>query len=378
MADVHIADEEHLRRYEVYQKLGSYTAAAAEFGVSETSMRRSVKAAIKRNLTGQFLGPELPPGYTMGKVTSLVDATGTRMEWQHKLPETEAVERMIEELIERMGQSITPLPDITAPAWDRILENKLTLYPVVDVHLGMYAWAKESGANYDLDIAKEQFLGSVGDLFLISPNSEKALIVVLGDFFHADNNNAVTERSGNHLDVDGRHDKVLHLGTELIIWMIDMALQKHTHVVVHVCRGNHDPYASKALGMALWFRYQGNERVVIDRSPAELWSYQWGTTMLSFTHGDKIKAEDMPGVMAAVEPQVWGNTQYRYGYSGHYHKNKSGPKGDEKHGAQWEILPAFTAKDAWNASMGHTALRTIVSKTFDFKTGLKFTLTENV
>lgn len=367
-------DEELLQRYNTYRETGSYVAAATALGINEANVRRSVERAVRRGLTGEFKGGTLPPGYLMGKVTVQYNEDGTvKNEWQRQQPDIAEVNRIIDELIETMGSEITPLPEIILPAqFVQYEPGWVTLYPVVDVHLGLYAWAKESGANYDLEIAKGQFLASVSKLINMSPFSSEALIVVLGDFFHADNNRAETEHSHNHLDVDGRHDKVLHLGTELIIWMIDMALQKHEHVTVHVQRGNHDPYASKALSMALWFRYLDNPRVSVDRSPVDLWHFQWGKTMLSFTHGDKIKAENMPGAMAAYAPEIWGSTLYRYGYSGHYHKSRKGPLSDEANGAKWEIFPAFTAKDEWNYSMGHSAQREIVSITFDKNEGRQF------
>lgn len=368
--------DELQRRYDAYLKHGTYSGAAAELGVSESNVRRAVKVAVSKNMGGDFVGETLPEGYTMGKVTRLVGPEGIMMEWQHQLPDVEAVQEAIDTLIAAMQADITPLPSIERT--ERAMSGDLTVYPIADVHLGQYSWAKEVGHSYDLDIAKAQYLRSVGRLMSLSPNSEEGLVVLLGDFFHADNNDATTHRSGNHLDVDGRHDKVLHAGTELAIWTIDMALAKHERVTVHVSKGNHDEYAATALGMALWFRYQGNERVVIDRSPAELWTKQWGKTMLAFTHGHQIKAEDMPGVMAAYEPEIWGNTEFRYGYSGHFHRSKKGPLSDEKHGATWEIVPAFTEKDAWNKAMGHASQRGLLSKTFNRNEGLTSTINVQV
>lgn len=372
-----LSDDVLLETVQAVKEAGSMRKAAKLLGLGDTTVRDRMKQATRRKLTGEFLGDKLPEGYILGKVTSLVSEDGTKMEWQHKLPVLEAVQDQIAELIEAMGKEITPLPivDLAQTATD---DSLLTVYPVADVHLGQFSWGKETGENYDLTIARSQFQGSVTRLVSMSPPAGTGLIVVLGDFFHADNNNAQTERSHNHLDVDGRHDKVLHAGVELIIWMIDMALQKHSQVVVHVSRGNHDPYASRALGTALYFRYQNNPRVTIDRNPHDLWVYQWGTTMLAFTHGDNVKAEQMPGVMAGQEPVMWGQTKYRYAYSGHYHRSKKGPASDEANGAIWEILPAFTAKDAWNRSMGHNSLRAIVSKTFGLTTGLEYTFNVQV
>lgn len=373
MTRIPLSDEILTERLEAYQRTGSYSLAAAELGIGESNVRRAVRMATRRNLGGEYIGGTLPPAYTMGKVTVQYDKDGRKVnEWQRQHPDAEAVESYIDDLLDVMTKSLTILPEVEFKGFDFQEPNWVTVYPIVDVHLGLYAWAKESGANWDIEIAKGEFMKSYAELIQMSPYSAEALIVPLGDFFHADNNNAETERSHNHLDVDGRHDKVLHLGTELIIWAIDMALQKHEHVTVHVNRGNHDPYASKALGLALWFRYQGNSRVTIDRSPKDLWIFEWGKTMLGFTHGDKVKAEDTPGVMAAYYPEIWGRTAYRYSYSGHFHRNKNSVGGDEKHGVQWNVLRAFTAKDEWNYSMGHASLREIVSLTFDKDTGRKF------
>lgn len=373
---ISLPDDELLDTVKAVEELG-VSGAARALGLSRRAVTHRLASATSRNLLGEYLGPVLPPGRVMGKVTRQYERDGSvSREWQRQHPDAEQLEELFDQLTAVMQKEITPVAKIAEPEHVTLGEF-LTMYPVVDVHLGMYAWAKESGENYDLDIAKDQFQSSVTDLFRASPNSEEALIVVLGDFFHADNNNAQTERSHNHLDVDGRHDKVLHLGGELIIWMIEYALTKHRYVTVKVMRGNHDPYASKALGMALWFRYQGNERVNIDRSPLDMWSFKFGKNMLSFTHGDNIKAGQMPGKMAALEPVMWGETLYRYGFSGHFHRTKSFGA-DENNGAISEILPAFTAKDAWNRSMGHASQRTISSHTFHVENGRKFVNQVNI
>lgn len=367
-----LTDDELLAVVQAVEEYPTKQAAADALGLPRKTLTDRLEVATRRNLTGAFLGGALPPGYTMGRVTSLVAPDGTKMEWQHKMPDAEKMEALFDHLMEAFNKERTPIDLVPDPAIE-VWENYLTTYPIVDVHLGLYAWSKETGENYDVTIARDQFLKTTTSLMRLTPPSETALIVVLGDYYHADNNNAVTERSGNHLDVDGRHDKVLFVGAELAIWTIDMALAKHHNVVVKVMRGNHDPYASKALTMTLWFRYQNNPRVTIDRSPVDLWSYEYGKNMLSYTHGDNVRAEDMPGVMAAYEPEMWGRTAFRYGFSGHYHKVKKGPLSDEKHGAIWEILPAFTAKDAWNKSMGHSSHRGLQAITFHKDEGRKFT-----
>lgn len=368
-----MTDEEIMRRLEAYQTYGSNVEAAKALGINEASIRRARELATRRNLDGTWLGGPTPPGYLMGKVTRHFRGDGTvEQEWQRQHPDIEAVEAAIELILASLPDKITPLPKIANPIGTT--DNWLTLYPITDVHLGQLSWGKETGADYDLHIARDQFERSVSRLMQMSPNSSAALIAVVGDFFHADDNDAQTHKSHNHLDVDGRHDKTLSIGIELLIWMIDMALQKHQVVYVHITKGNHDEKSATALALALYYRYyNNNDRVIIDRDPKELWAFPWGVNMLAFTHGHRIKAEDMPGVMASQWAEMWGKTIYRYGYSGHYHKAKFGPKGgDEKHGARWEILPAFTEKDAFNAGSGHSAIRELTSITFDKEEGRLF------
>lgn len=370
-----LTDQQLLQRVEAYQRLGTYTAAAQELGINEANMRRSVEQATRRNVTGDFLGGVLPPGYLMGKVTRHVLKDGTvKQEWGRASPDAEAMEAFVENLIERMRAEIMPVPRIYNDG--SVIENLLTLYPVVDVHLGQFSWGKETGGNYDLKIAKEQWERAVAGLMAMSPNSEHGLIVVLGDFFHADDNDAQTKKSHNHLDVDGRQDKVLFSGVEMMIWTIDMALQKHEHVTVHVKRGNHDQSSHKALLAALYFRYQMNDRVKIDRDPRDLYAFQWGVNMLAFTHGDELKAQAIDRAMAAFYPEMWGATVERYGFSGHFHKNVKYV--DENGGAVSEVLPAFTEKDAWNRAQGHASMRGIVSITFDSVEGRKATIHQRV
>lgn len=368
-----LSDDELLYRVAVYREHRTYRKAAAVLGIDESSLRASVEKASSRNLTGDFLGGKPAEGYSIGHVTRYVNDEGRVAEWQRHNPDEDAVRRFYDELMEAFKQEITPLPSIEVVDPGRGDPDLLTLYPIVDVHLGQHSWAAEVGEDYDLKIATAQLKSTVSDLVLQSPLSEKALIVFLGDYFHANDNEAQTKKSKNHLDVDGRHDKVQHKGIEIAVWIIELALQKHSFVEVHICRGNHDEDAARTLREALFWRYQNTSRVTIDLSPRELWVYQHGKTMLGFTHGDKLKAEEMPGAMAGQYGVMWGDTIYRYGYSGHFHRSKKGPKSDEKHGAIWEIFPAFTAKDAFNASIGGSSLRTLVSKTFSKERGLRFT-----
>ena len=356
---------EALAQYELAGR--NYEEAARRTGIAVSTLKHRVKTAIRKNLRGAAFGGETPEGYQLGKITQLYKSDdGKVMEWRHLMPEA-LHEQSIAALEEWARASISPLPVVPEPNIDSLFE--LTVYPIPDVHLGQYSWGKETGNSYDLDIAVKTVKDTFAKLVQKAPASANAIVLGLGDFFHADGNDARTPKSQNALDVDSRYGKVQWMGAELMIQTVDLALKKHKHVTVKVLPGNHDPRGGDALTIALWFRYLDNPRVTVDRGPALHWFYQWGEVMLAAHHGHETKPEQMPGVMSAYEPKMWGETQYRYALLGHWHKRAKGFASNESNGAVWEIFQAITAKDAWNRGKGHASGRSITAITYDQKDG---------
>lgn len=354
---------------------GNKAEAARALGMPVNTFKHRLKLAVRRNLYDDAFGGTTPPGYRLGKITQLhKSADGKVMEWRHLLPE--ALEDHLSQLEERMRAAIEPLPEIPPPTYSE--DALMTLYPLPDVHMGQYSWGKETGDGYDLDIATDTVLRAFDNLMQYTPPSKVAAVLILGDYYHADGFEARTPRSGAALDVDSRYNKVQWMGTELAVRVIDKALQKHETVIVRVLPGNHDPRGGETLTLALWARYIGNPRVIVDRTPGVFWFFQWGSTMLAGHHGHEVKPEQMPGVMAAYEPEMWGSTKFRHAYLGHFHRRIRGRMSDEYGGAVWEVLQAITAKDAWNRAQGHSSGRSISAMTFHDKRGLVLTNVEPI
>lgn len=341
------------------QQYATQKEAAAALGIDVRTLQRRL-ASIRAS----DFSTDIPTGYKLGKIVRLVGPEGTKLEWQSLFPMAFSLEEEIPEWV----NNVTPI----TPR-ERELElitdyDLTTVYPIPDFHLGQLSWGKETGKSYDLTIAADTLRTTVWNLMARTPYSRVAFILNLGDFFHADNNNWETEKSHNKLDGDGRIDKVMHLGLELMIWMIDLALDKHDEVIVVNLPGNHDPNLNKALTLALWARYQNHPRVRIDRTPGLVFAWQFGETMLAAHHGHTIKPAAMPGVMANYWPEMWGTTTYRYALLGHTHHHAKGLI-DEHAGAIWEVLPALTAPDAYARGMGHKTLRNMTAITYHHENG---------
>jgi hypothetical protein len=249
-------------------------------------------------------------------------------------------------------------------------KDLLTVYPIGDYHLGMYAWKDETGEDWDLDIAERTLRGTMADLVSSAAPSETGLVLSLGDFFHTDDSTNRTPASGHALDVDTRRAKVLQVGVKLLIDCVEMALAKHKKVIVRCLAGNHDPATTPALNIALWAFFHGNKRVHVDCSPSKFFYYQFGRVLIGATHGDKCRMPEFPGVMAANEPDKWGATRFRYGYFGHIHHKEI--RGKEINGVICESFQILAPGDEWHYSMGYGAGRSMQAITHHCETGEKF------
>ena len=337
----------------VAQADGSKIAAAASINLSLSALNR--RLANGRRLYGDTTEAmiDTPEGFAVKGTSSLVRSDGTiAAQWIKTTRDTEDTEELakaIERRFEKWAKRAPKAPKLKT----KTMKDQLSTYIIADAHLGMYAWGEETGTNMDLQISVRNLRACFSRLVAATPATETAVILELGDFFHADDNDARTKASKNQLDVDGRHQKVLDAGVELTIWAIHHALTKHEKVVYVSKRGNHDPTSGMILPIALKYFFQNEPRVTIDVSPTKHWFYQFGTTMLGGTHGDSMKQEKMASIMPAEEPQMWGNTLYRYFWSGHLHHRKV----QEFPGVTCEIARTLTSRDAWHAAAGYGALR---------------------
>lgn len=342
--------------------------AARRLGIPVETLKSRLRMAAARNIrgSGESLGGVTPPGFIIKGTSTLYDEDGhPRAQWvktQAEAPEREALVEALHTAFKEYTGTREPLP---APRLNE--PDLLTGYMLADHHLGMYSWARETGANYDLGIAKRILFDAMTELVARSPASETALVLNLGDFFHSDSDENRTRHSGNPLDVDTRYAKVLQLGVDLMLMCVDLALQKHKRVVVRCLPGNHDPYAALALTVALAAFYANDPRVEVDTDPSPFFWFSFGNVFIAATHGDRVKPADMPGVMASFKPQEWGEAKYRYAYFGHVHHKSIG--GGEHHGVVWETFQTLAAKDAWHKAMGYSSGRSMTAITFDRNRG---------
>jgi hypothetical protein len=259
--------------------------------------------------------------------------------------------------------NITPAAPVVPPA--SVMDDLLTIYPLFDVHFGMLSWGDETGEDYDTKLASSDMAMALVKTMALTPDSHTALLLIGGDFFHADDGNAETPASKHKLDVDGRHNRVVDLGVDLLANAVDALLQKHAEVRIKVLRGNHDEHSHIVLRVAMSQRYRNEPRVMVDDGKADLFHMAWGVGLIAAHHGDRSKPERLALEIADTCPD-WSTTRQRYVFTGHVHHTQVKDLG----AIQWESLRAFCPRDAYAAGHHYSSRRQMQSITFHREDGL--------
>jgi hypothetical protein len=212
-----------------------------------------------------------------------------KQQWVRTDKQKESIEAL-QEAFHLSVEDSRPLKPIKAPKGN--IKNLLTVYPMGDPHIGMYAYHKEVGEDFDCDIAERDLLSAVDYLISVSPPTEEALIVNLGDYFHGDSSKNTTT-AGTPIDFDGRYERVLKIGISILIRVVERALEKHKKVTVINATGNHDTESSIFLCVAMWHHFQNNKRVEI-RDSNMFHFFEFGKNLIGVCHGHTVKKERIP------------------------------------------------------------------------------------
>lgn len=226
---------------------------------------------------------------------------------------------------------------------------------IPDLHLGKLCWRPETGHDYDVRIAEAVYEDAAAELQQRAKgfDVDQAVFLIGSDFFHVDTL-ANTTTAGTHVDTDGRYAKMIEVGEMAVIRAVDRLADACRNVKVIWVPGNHDRLSSYHLArtIAAWFR--NDDRVEVDYGPAVRKYFRYGVNLLGYTHGDKIKREKLPLIMATERKEDWAATTCREWHVGHAHTSKSFETMacDEYAGVRVKVVPSLCGTDAWHSENG--------------------------
>ena len=339
---------------ESIEREGGYRKAAKALGCHISFPSKVVrdvrkKAALQGYAPSHDMTKTVPDGYLVKGVSTLYGPDGeVKAQWVKSTADAEAREELFRQWVEVEVEQIKGLsPYVSPPTFCD--SDILAVYPIGDQHHGMYADAKETGDAYDCKIAERRLGGAIGHLASSSPPAETALLLNLGDYFHADDSRNVTPEHGNKLDVDTRYSSVMMSGATALIQAVLRLLEKHKTVHVWNMPGNHDPHAAVALSMAMHFYFHNEPRVIVDMG-ASLYKYmRFGKNLIASHHGHGAKPNDLPLILAVDRPEDWAATTHRVWHCGHIHHKTL----KEHPGVDVETHRTLAGTDAWHAGKGY-------------------------
>lgn len=346
-------------------------AAAREIGISEATIKRHKHEAQRRGL---HLSPGAQDAMRATKLSGAEIAGGWRHAYDDDGKKVESVrwsapklEETPESILERIREAfegLEPAKPVVAPG--AVLGDLCSVYPVMDLHLGMRAWGQETGdQDYDLNLACQDLRHAFAKVAALTPASKEAVLILGGDTLHADDDKAETPQHKNKLDVDGRQFKVIDTAIAILAEIIDRLLERHSFLTIRVLRGNHDPNSHQVLTFALAERYRNEPRIKVEKDPRDLFMKQWGKSAIFAHHGDRGKPDRMALYISDICP-FWSETKHRHYLVGHVHHDHAKDIGP----LRYESLRAFCPPDSYAAGMGFGPRRALQALTFHNRDGL--------
>jgi hypothetical protein len=354
---------------EAIDRLGGARAASIELGMnvggaSETYLAVKRKAAKFGYAPDHDFTRPVPEGYVAKGVSTYYNAEGKPAgQWVKASLSHQALVEAIKETIDGFKDEILPASVIAAPT--ACEEHLCNLYTFTDYHLGMLAWHKEGGSDWNISIAEKTILAALVQMVNQSPSAHTAVLNIQGDFLHTDGKTPVTPASKHVLDADSRFPKIRRSAIRIIRSLMAICLQRHQEVRLIIAEGNHDEESAGWLSDLFAVHYEDEPRVTVNDSVLPFYVFEWGSTMLGVHHGHKVKNESLPLLFAAQFPQEWGRTTRREIHCGHRHHR------DEKeyNGVTVVQHPTLAARDAYAARGGWIADRAAWAITYHKKYG---------
>lgn len=342
---------------------GTGRKAAKALGLHISTVNDSI-AGLKRRVAlsnggNQQLAAVPDPYYVKGTSTLLDSDGNTKLTWVKTAVDYDHMQSLQREFVKELCAGIEPAAPIPPPKKFEA-DDLMVGYPLGDHHFGMLAWGKETGDDWDTKLAKEQLQAATEYLVQRSPSSRTALFCNLGDLLHTDNRTNRTPASGHILDVDSRYARIIRFAAYGMCTSIEQLLRKHETVKVVNVPGNHDPDSASWVALVMEAYFRNNPRVIVETSPTKMLFHRFGLNMIAMTHGDTMKLMQIPGIMANLQPKMWGESTYRVCWTGHVH-NKVTMNAKEYAGADVEAFGVLPPSDAYAASMGYCSLRRMQS-----------------
>ena len=358
------ATEIQARRIDLLNQYQSITAVAKMEGVDRKAIKKSI-AGVELRAAQQGYSPAhdmtrtVPDGFQVKGVSTYYNADGKpSAQWVKSSSDDLRRKELMEEAFAAMADD---LPRVKSVNFKGVpISTLCNLYVMTDCHVGMLAWHKEGGHDWDLKIAERTLTGCFEQMVMSSPQAGTGIVAQLGDWLHSDGLLPVTPTHHHILDQDGRFSKIVQASIKILRRLVDFALMRHEKVIILMAEGNHDQASSIWLRVMFKALYENEPRVQVIDSELPYYVYKHGKCMIAFHHGHLKKNDALPILFASQYSNLWGETTKRYAHTGHRHHVE-----EKEHSGMTVVQhPTLAARDAYAARGGWMAERQVSAITY--------------
>jgi hypothetical protein len=259
-------------------------------------------------------------------------------------------------LMQRMAAHAPAYAPTTLP---RTEDPHLLVMSLHDQHYAKLAYRREVGDDYDVLISDGLFRDAVADIigkargFAI----DKVLFPVGSDFVHIDSVQNTTAH-GTPQDTDGRLSRAVEIASMAVVHAIDTLLQV-APVDIEFVPGNHDQTTSWHIARFLMAWYRQCDAVSVNCEPIARKYVQYGQTLIGLTHGNSVKLDKLPVIMATEVPHLWAATAWREWHTGHLHSKREMQFNavNNHDGVVVRVLPSLCQRDMYHYEHGYIGNR---------------------
>lgn len=135
---------------------------------------------------------------------------------------------------------------------------------------------------------------------------------------------------GTQLHTQGSIYEIMAWSERMAIMVVDLCRQVADRVVCITEQGNHDAIMASALGRVCgaWYRDCSDVEVRVPLDGGIRTYFLWEDVLCVGHHGHIKSPTQLPQIIAAERPKLWGRATWRYLFTGHRHHSAKWPAGD--------------------------------------------------
>lgn len=251
-------------------------------------------------------------------------------------------------------------------------EKEILEINFADLHIGLFSWFAETGADFNLKIIAKKFEEVIADIIRRSRNRKfkKIVFVTLGDILHVDNSHQTTT-NGTFQQIDGRVPDIFKIASNMITDALENILHELQAPIEYVyVAGNHDRDTGFYLAFSISQALRNEPNITFDITPNPLKAKMFGKSLVGYCHGD-MPRKNLGTWLISHYRKEFGESVYAEIHSGHIHCKTE----EIINGIKVISYPSLCESSYWEHQQGYKSERGVVCNVWNEDTGKRETWT---